>query len=70
MINGGQMTITLHVDDLEISHRDPVEVDAMIDWFKLIYSKDERISRGEQHNYIGMTLEYHHDGTVEIKMID
>ena len=39
IVNGKQMTITWHVDDLKISHVDAREVTRIIKWFKLIYGK-------------------------------
>ena len=37
MINGEQMTVTWHVDDLKISHMDSNEVTKCIEHFKKIY---------------------------------
>ena len=37
MINGHQMTVVWHVDDLKISHKHPWEVTKMILWLSQIY---------------------------------
>ena len=37
IINGNQMTIVWHVDDMKISHKDPVVVTRVIRWLKSIY---------------------------------
>ncbi len=37
VINGFQMTLAFHVDDLKISHRDSAVVRNIIAWFKSIY---------------------------------
>ena len=37
MINGKQITITWHVNDLKTSHVDTYEVTKVIDWMKGIY---------------------------------
>ena len=31
-VNGSQMMVVWHVDDLKISHKDPKQVDESIDW--------------------------------------
>ena len=69
MINGAQMTITWHVDDLKISHVDPWEVTKMIKWFGKIYG-NIKVSRGKVHNYLGMQLDYRHKGEVRMSMKD
>ena len=37
MIKGKQMTIAFHVDDCKLSHKDPKEMDRMIEWLKEEY---------------------------------
>ena len=58
MIKGAQMTMTFHVDDIKISHRDPDQVTKIIEWFKSIYGGNVRVSRGTTHDYLGMMLSY------------
>ncbi len=58
MINGTQMTLTFHVDDIKISHFDPQEVMRRIDWFKSIYGANVGVSRGTTHNHIEMMISY------------
>ena len=36
-VNGSQFTITLHVDDLKLSHKDPEEVTKMIDHLRSLH---------------------------------
>ncbi len=36
MVNGSQMTLAFHVDDIKMSHVDSGEVTILIDWFKCI----------------------------------
>ena len=68
MINGKQMTITWHVDDLKISHLDEMEVTRIIEWFKGIYGK-VRVSRGKKHDYLGMNLDFTEKGKLRISMV-
>ena len=58
MVNGSQMTMTFHVDDIKISHKDPKQVTEIIEWFKSIYGNNVRVSRGTTHDYLGMMLSY------------
>ena len=66
MINGKQMTITWHVDDLKISHVDALKVMRIIEWFKSIYG-NVRVTRGKVRDYLGMHLDYSDRGKVKTK---
>ena len=68
MINGKQMTITWHVDDLKISHVDAREVTKIMEWFKLIYG-NVCVSRGKIHNYLEMNIDFTDKGKVKISMV-
>jgi hypothetical protein len=76
-INEQQMTITFHVDDCKLSHRDSKVMDDMIDWLQQEYksifedgSGKMTVSRGKVHTYLGMTLDYTVRGQVKIMMFD
>ena len=66
-INGKQMTICWHVDDLKISHEDEKEVTKVIEWLRGKYG-ELRVSRGKVHEYLGMTLDFTEKGKVKIGM--
>ena len=70
MINGHQMTVAWHVDDLKVSHMDPGEVDKFIQQMEETFGKDTplTVSRGQVHDYLGMTLDFHNKGEVHINM--
>lgn len=68
IIDGHQMTITWHVDDLKISHKYDIEVTKIIQWFESIYG-NVRVSRGKVHDYLGMNLDYTDRGKVKISMV-
>ena len=75
MINGKQITIAWHVDDLKISHVDPEVVKEIIEKLKRKYGKDAKgnkrpltIKRGKTHEYLGMLLYYRTTGKVKINM--
>ena len=69
-INGHQMTVVWHVDDLKVSHIDRKEVDKFIKQMEEEFGADAPISvsRGKVHDYLGMNLDFHVEGEVRIDM--
>ena len=61
------MTLAWHVDNVKLSHLEPGEVTAMIDWMEATYGK-MRVSRGKRHDYLGMVLDYSTPGEVQVSM--
>jgi hypothetical protein len=72
LINGKQCTILWHVDDLKISHVDPVEVTKIIALLSEAFGTEAplTINRGLTHDYLGMTIDYSDKGKVKIDMKD
>ena len=54
MVDGAQITVCWHVDDLKISHRDKEMVTAFAVDMANIYRAKTTISRGRVHDYFGM----------------
>ena len=46
MVNGHQLTVTWHVDDLKVSHRDEKVVSEFVKWLGSVYG-DLRTTRGK-----------------------
>ena len=46
-INGSQMTVTFHVDDLKVSHKDPFEVTKFATFLSKVYGKKLTVKRGK-----------------------
>jgi hypothetical protein len=76
-IEGEQMTSCFHVDDFKLSHRKNKIMNSMIEYLRQEYEinfKDGSgamtASRGNIHNYLGMTLDYTVPGQVKITMFD
>ncbi len=72
MVNGKQLTILWHVDDLKASHVEEKVLDEFIEWVRKKY-EDPGItklkpSRGKVHDYLGIILDYSEDGKVKIDM--
>ena len=59
-INGHQMTVVWHVDDLKVSHADVKEVDKFVHQMEETFSTDAplSVSRGKTHDYLGMSLDF------------
>ena len=66
-------TVTMHVDDLKVSHVDPKVNDVFIEHFKHLYNRDSlkpvSVRRGKIHDYLGIDLDFTHVGNVRISMI-
>jgi hypothetical protein len=70
MVNGLQMTIRRHVDDLMISHLKQEEIKLMFQQIKDIYGDNLKENVGTVHDYPGMTFNYSFDKEVQINMWD
>ena len=70
MVNGQQMTVVWHVDDLKVSHVDRTEVEKFVRKMEETFGKDTplTVSRGQVHDYVGMTLDFRTKGEVKINM--
>ena len=69
MINGSQMTVTWHVDDLKVSHKESTEVTEFICALGNTYGDGLSVTRGKIHSYLGMDFNYAIPGTVQLSMI-
>ena len=69
-INGSQMTVVWHMDDLKVSHVDDKEVGRFINQMEEAFGKETplSVSRGKKHEYLGMSLDFGHKGEVRINM--
>ena len=71
-VEGKQMTVSWHVDDVKVSHVNSKHVDDFITWIKQTYGAigDVKTTRGKIHEYLGMKLDYTVKGQVSIDMVD
>jgi hypothetical protein len=72
MVNGKQLTVAWHVDDLKVSHVDKSVVDDFIQKMESEFGKETPINkaRGCVHDYLGMVMDYSVKGQVSITMFD
>ena len=68
-VNGSQMNVTWHVNDLKISHKDSLEVTKILDHFGKIYNDQMTVRREKVHDYLGMDLDFSMANTLKIGMI-
>ena len=70
MVNGEQLTICWHVDNLKSSHIDPNINDKFLQWIKDTFGQlgEDKMTQGLLHNYLGMTINYSVTGQVSIDM--
>ena len=71
-MNGKQITVLWHVDDLKISHVLYSVVTDLIMQIESVFGQEAPLTvrRGKVHDYLGMTLDYREKGKVKITMID
>ena len=73
MINGKQMTVAWHIDNLKVSHKQANEVTGFVNWLKTMCEDKEngivKATRGKVHECLGMTLDFQKKGAVKIKML-
>ena len=73
MVNGSNLTVVWHVDDLKISHVQEEPVEDFLKWLNDKYSDKNgtvTVRRGKVHPFLGMVLDYSEPDSVKIDMID
>ena len=72
VVNGKQMTVCWHVDDLKVSHCDPAQVTITIfgEWLSRKYGVAVATHRGEVHDYLGMIFDFSVKGKVVVTMME
>ncbi len=70
IVNGKQMTVCCHVEDLKVSHMNPGEITIFGKWPNATYGVTVTTRRGKVHGYLGMILDYSKKKKVMINMIE
>ncbi|CAJ1968085.1 unnamed protein product [Cylindrotheca closterium] len=72
MVNGKQLTIRFHVDDVLASHMEQQVLEDFFTWVNEKYGglKEVTCTRGKVHTYLGMTLDFSKKGKMKIRMDD
>ena len=69
MVNGTQMTVTCHVDDLKISHTTPQEVTKFILALAKFYGDSITVIREKIYSYLGIGFDFSTPGTAKPAII-
>ena len=67
-VNDKQLTVSWHVDNLNISHVDTLVVQDFINQLKAIYGQNLKESIGPTHDYLSMTFDYSKHGIAKVSM--
>ena len=72
IVNGKQMTIGWHVDDLKISHVDMSAIEHIVAKLESEFGKEASltVTRGKVHEYSGTTIDFSEPGEVVFLMLD
>jgi hypothetical protein len=72
IVDGKQLTVAWHVDDIKISRVATGVVDDLIADLDSEFGKEPQLSKlwGKVHDYLGMTLDFSAPGQVTVRMID
>ncbi len=65
--SGLQVTVTIYVDDVKISCKDPRAVDDVLEYLRSVY-RTISVKRGKVLEYLGMSLNFEEKGKVKISM--
>ena len=69
MIQGHQMSVCWHVDNLKVSHKHPIKITKFAIQLSKIYGKDLTVHRGKVHDYLGVDFDFGEKGKVKVSMI-
>lgn len=60
MVNGEQLTVQFHVDDLKALHKDSKVLDGFLGELQKDFGKEEELTetKGHIHDYLGMTITF------------
>eukprot|EP00956_Cyclotella_meneghiniana_P035517 scaffold115573_cov38-Cyclotella_meneghiniana.AAC.1 len=70
IVNGKQLTVAWHVDDLKVSHEEDAVIDELIKYLGDKYGENLAVHRGDVHDYLGVDHDYSEKGVVKLSMIN
>ena len=72
MVDGEQLTIQFHVDDLKASHKEQSVLDDFLNDLRTEFGQEDELAetKGLVHEYLGITIDYSLPGKVVFTMFD
>ena len=72
MVNGEQITVQFHVDDLKVSHKDEALLEDFLTDLRDEFGQEDELrkNKGLVHKYLGITIDYLIPRKVVFKMFD
>jgi hypothetical protein len=70
VVDGKQMTVCWHVDDLKVSYCDPAQVTIFGEWMSTKYGVAVATHQGKVHDYLGMIFNFLAKGKVMVTMME
>ncbi len=70
VVDGKQMTVCWHVDDLKVSHCDPDQVTIFREWLSTKYGVALATHWGKVHDYLGMIFDFLAKGKLMVTMME
>jgi len=69
LVNGNQLTVSWHVDELKVSKKDSKAVDEFLEWVHKTYRTIGKVKerRGKIHQYLGIKLDCNQKGKSKLK---
>eukprot|EP00804_Cyclotella_cryptica_P015947 CCRYP_019194-RD/>CCRYP_019194-RD protein AED:0.15 eAED:0.15 QI:0/-1/0/1/-1/1/1/0/395 len=69
MVNGSQMTVVWHVDDLKVSHKNGQEITKLLVYLGSKYGAGITVMRGKHHDYLGIDFDFSEEHVAKLSMI-
>ena len=72
MVNGEQITVQFHVDDLKVSHKEQSVLEDFLGDLRSEFGKEDELTENTElvHEYLGITIDYSIAGKVVFTMFD
>eukprot|EP00804_Cyclotella_cryptica_P010749 CCRYP_005527-RA/>CCRYP_005527-RA protein AED:0.26 eAED:0.17 QI:0/0/0/1/1/1/3/0/840 len=68
IVNGKQMTVVWHVEDLKVSHVDGKEITKLTIYLGRVFGPGITVNRGQRHEYLGIDFDFLEDGVARLMM--
>ena len=70
MVNGEQVTVQFHTDDLKVSHKDKAVLDDFLDELRNEFGQEDEENKGLVYKYLDVAIDYSIAGKVVFTMFN